>query len=151
MTPEETAVSAGLERAMPRVSELRTIAEGRVVGERFRTLRLLKSSQGIDSWLADDLSGSGQVVLKTLAAATVPRSVQHRLEHEATVLRELDSRYLTGLLHVGRDEGLLFFAVPFVPGLTLEQRLQSGPLPPAQAIQVGCCLLAALEEAHAHG
>jgi signal transduction histidine kinase len=128
-----------------------TSAEGRVFGERFRAVRLLKHGQGIETWLAEDLAEAGPVVLKTLAAATVPRSVQHRLEHEANVLRDLDSKFLTALLHVGHQEGLLYFAVPFVPGITLEKRLQRGPLPVDQAIAVGCCVLAALEEAHEHG
>ena len=108
-------------------------------GERFRTVRLLKHGQGIETWLAEDLLQAGPAVLKTLSAATVPRSVQHRLEHEANVLRDLDSRYLTALLHVGHQDGLLFFGVPFVAGVTLEKRLGRGPLSVEQAIQVGCC------------
>jgi signal transduction histidine kinase len=151
MTPGEATGSGGLERAIPGVSELITSGAGRILGERFRTVRLLKGGPGIDCWLAEDLSRPGHVVVKTLAAASVPRSVLHRLEHEATVLRELDSPFLTGLLQVGREEGLLYFAVPFVPGITLEQRLKDGPLPPDQAIRIACCVLEALEEAHGHG
>jgi signal transduction histidine kinase/tetratricopeptide (TPR) repeat protein len=125
--------------------------ETRLFGERFRLVRLLKRGQGIETWLAEDLVHHGPVVCKTLSASTVPRSVQHRLEHEANVLRELDSRYLTGLLHVGHQDGLLYFAVPYVPGISLERRLQRGPLPLNQAIQIGCCVLSALEDAHGQG
>ena len=128
-----------------------TTAPAQLFGDRFRTVRLLKQSHGIDTWLAEDLTRPGRVVLKALAAATVPRSVQHRLEHEAGVLRELASRFLSPLLHVGREEGLLYFAVPFVAGVTLEERLAKGPLPVPQAIEIGTCVLAALAEAHGHG
>jgi signal transduction histidine kinase/tetratricopeptide (TPR) repeat protein len=131
--------------------ELAASAEGRVYGDRFKAVRLLKHAQGVETWLAEDLSQPGPVVLKTLAATTVPRSVQHRLEHEANVLRELDSRFLTPLRQVGREGGLLYFAVPFVAGTTLERRLQDGPLSALEAINIGCCVLSALEEAHEHG
>src|SRR4029453_18912154 len=118
---------------------------------RFRTVRLLKQGHGIETWLAQDLTCPGRVVLKTLAADTVPHSVQHRLEHEAGVLRDLESRFLSPLVEVGREDGLLYFAVPFVTGVTLAERLKLGPLPPDQAIAVGACVLAALQEAHEHG
>jgi signal transduction histidine kinase len=131
--------------------ELTTTGRGQVFGDRFRTVRLLKQSHGIETWLAQDLTGPGRVVLKTLSAATVPASVQHRLEHEAGVLRQLDSPFLSPLVQVGREDGLLYVALPFVAGVTLEERLASGPLPPAQAIAVGACVLSALAEAHEHG
>ena len=70
--------------------ELTTTGRGQLFGDRFRTVRLLKQSHGIDTWLAQDLTRPGRVVLKALSAASVPTSVQHRLEHEAGVLRELD-------------------------------------------------------------
>jgi signal transduction histidine kinase len=122
-----------------------------VFGDRFRTVRLLKQSHGIETWLAQDLTRRGRVVLKTLSAATVPYSVQHRLEHEAGVLRALDSPFLSPLVQVGREESLLYFAVPFVAGVTLAEQLVEGRLPPEQAIAIGACVLAALQEAHEHG
>src|SRR5206468_11439061 len=39
----------------------------------------------------------------------------------------------------------------FVAGGTIENRRRRGPLAVEQAIEVGCCVLAALEEAHEHG
>jgi signal transduction histidine kinase/tetratricopeptide (TPR) repeat protein len=131
--------------------ELGSTGQGQVIGDRFRTVRLLKQSHGIETWLAQDLTQPGRVVLKTLAADSVPHSVQHRLEHEAGVLRDLESRFLSPLVQVGREAGLLYFAVPFVSGVTLEERLRDGRLPVEEAIAIGACVLAALQEAHEHG
>jgi len=131
--------------------ELRNTGRGQVFGDRFRTVRLLKQSHGIETWLAQDLTGPDTVVLKTLAADTVPQSVQHRLEHEADVLRDLASPFLSPLVEVGREDGVLYFAVPFVTGVTLEEHLRQGRPPLEQALAVGVCVLAALQEAHERG
>src|SRR4051794_4184606 len=149
-TPRPKSPEGG-ERGRGLVTEQASTERGQLFGERFRTVRLLKQSHGIETWVAQDLTRPGRVVLKTLSAAAVSSSVQHRLEHEASVLSELDSPFLSPLVHVGREDGLLYFAVPYVAGVTLEERLSQGPLPVDEAIAIASCVLAALEEAHGHG
>src|SRR5207245_8514953 len=61
------------------------------------------------------------------------------------------SPWLTPLLHFGRENGVVFLVTPFVPGMTLESRLRSGPLSLGEAFAVARCVFLALEEAHERG
>ncbi|TMQ31200.1 MAG: protein kinase, partial [Planctomycetota bacterium] len=74
-----------------------------------------------------------------------------RLEHEAGVLAQVQGPRIAPLLHLGRDEGLLYLVMPFVRGLTLEQRLRRGPVSVREAITIGSCLMSALQEVHELG
>jgi tetratricopeptide (TPR) repeat protein len=123
----------------------------RQYGGRFQALRLLKEGLGIATLLGADGHTGQPVVLKVAAAASVGATARLRLEHEAQVLRAARSPFLTPLLAVGQEEGVLFLAMPLVSGVTLRERLAGGPLPVRDALTVGRCLLSALQEAHRHG
>lgn len=123
-------------------------AEGGILGGRFRTKRLLKEGLGVSTLLGTDLLDGGDVIIKTTSLSALSASAQTRLEHEAEVLRQVRSPYLASLLFVGREDGVLFLVMPFVPGVTLAERLSTGPLSVADSISVGCCLMTALQEAH---
>jgi signal transduction histidine kinase/tetratricopeptide (TPR) repeat protein len=125
--------------------------EQRVFGGRFRAVRCLKQDGEVATLLGTDLELGTEVVIKTAAAAAVPPGVQTRLEHEAEVLRSVSSPYLTPLIEVGRQDGLLYLAMPFVPGVTLRERLAQGPLDAQDAVTVGVGIMAALREAHDKG
>lgn len=124
---------------------------GTTFEQRYRTTRLLMRGQGIDTWLADDLTRGGEVVLRAIAAASVPPSVRHRLEHEVAALRGLWRPELTPPLHLGRQDDQLYLIGPFVRGTTLAEELARGPLPVHEAIAVGWAVLSALAEAHHRG
>ncbi len=127
-----------------------TVRPQELVG-RFRVLRPLKVGQGVETWLGENAKDHRPVVVKLASATSVPLNVQLRLEHEATVLRNLNSPFLTPLLDVGRQGILFYFVLPFVDGVTLEERLRAGPLNLRETLRVGVCLLSALAEAHAQG
>ena len=56
------------------------------------------------------------------------------------------------VLHVGEDQGVLFIAMPLLPGESLAARLKrEGRLPVALVVQVGRETAAALAAAHAKG
>lgn len=124
---------------------------GLTLGARFRTTSVLKKGRGIHTWLGHDALTSSRVVVKTVAAKTVPGSVISRLEHESDVLGRLDSPFLTPLLEVGRKDDLLYLVEPFVEGETLGDRLAADRLSVADTLVVARCLLVALSEVHAHG
>ena len=128
-----------------------TATANRIFGGRFRALRPLKDEQGVVTLLGTDLEQGGTVIIKAAAAATVSFSAQMRLEHEAEVLRKVQSPFLASVLEVGRDGRLLFLVTPFVSGLTLEERLREGALSIEDATAVGRSLLTALGEAHDQG
>ena len=54
------------------------------------------------------------------------------------------------LLDFGSEDDQVYLVMPFMPGITLQERLQQGPLSVMEAITLGRALLTALSEAHAH-
>jgi two-component system sensor kinase len=113
----------------------------------FRDLAILKSGHGIDAFRATDERSGLEVVLKTVPAAVVSAAARARIEYEFAALTQAGM----GPLHVDGHDGLVTFARPFVPGVTLADRLQGGPLAAREAINVVVDVLTALERAHAAG
>jgi signal transduction histidine kinase/tetratricopeptide (TPR) repeat protein len=124
----------------------------RVLGRRYEITALLKSGLGIETLLGSDLHTRELVVLKQTALAEIPPGAQLRLEHEAHVLRELASPWIAPLLDVGRDGQVLYLVMPFVPGITIAERIaRGGPLSVPDALTVGRGVMRALEAAHERG
>lgn len=128
-----------------------TESAARTFGGRWRVERPLKTGQGVETYLGVDLTDGKRVVIKTADASVVTPATRHRLEHEATVLRTLRHVSLAPVVTFGREGDLFFLVMPFVPGVTLEDRLKRGRLPVREAVTVALRLLEALREAHDHG
>lgn len=126
-------------------------APGWTVGGRYRARSLLKQGRGIDTWLGEDVATGSPVVIKTVAASTVPGSIVVQLEHESEVLSRLDSPFLAPLFEVGRNGELLCLVERFVEGETLAVWLARGPLTVGSTLVVARCVLTALGEVHAQG
>jgi two-component system sensor kinase len=124
---------------------------GRILGAHYQVHRCLKEDCGIATFLGKDLEQGAPVIIKTAAAETVSAGMQMRLEHEAQVLRNVDSPHLVSLLQVGREQGMLFLVMPYVEGVTLEARLKPGPLSARDALTVGAGVMRALAAAHDQG
>ncbi len=124
---------------------------GRRLGNRFELTQRLKAGRGISTWLGLDLRSGARVVIKVTSAVALVPTARHRLEHEAEVLGELDSPFLVPVLHLGTAGDLLYLVTPFVPGESLEQCLERGPLSIPEALTLAQCVLAALAEAHRQG
>src|SRR5437868_5052643 len=118
---------------------------------RYEAVGLLKRGQGVETWLGVDLLSGNQVVIKTAFRDALSVGAQMRLEHEAGVLCRVRSRWIAPLLHVGREDSLLYLVMPWVAGITLEQRLKQAPLTVREVIAVGRCLMSALQEVHDQG
>ena len=121
-----------------------------VLDGRFRCERLMKRGHGVATYLGTDLERGERVVVKKVAAAEVADSVRARFEHEAEVLRRLAPASLRPPVMLGRDGDDMYLVQPFVPGVTLAERLNGGPLSVTSTIQVGFDLLRALQWAHDH-
>ncbi|MBV9124577.1 MAG: AAA family ATPase, partial [Planctomycetes bacterium] len=122
-----------------------------VFGGRFRALRLLKKGQGMETFLGRDLAQGSLVVIKAASLPALAPGAQMRLEHEAEVLARAGNPHLPTVLDHGRQGDCFYLALPYVPGMTLEERLHQGPLSVRDALTVGQALLTALEEAHRQG
>ena len=114
----------------------------RVVAGRFRTGRLLKRASGTRTLLGTDLSCGDPVVIKAVSIGALSAGTRMRLEHEAALRRRVQSRWLSPLIHVSREEDVFHFVMPFVSGISLERRLRRGPLDIGEALTLGRCLFA---------
>src|SRR5437763_16505791 len=121
----------------------------RVLERRYRLVRAVKTGAGVDTFLGEDLRDGRRTIVKAASASAVSSALQMRLEHEAEVLRALDS---TGdLPRFGRDDDVVYLIQPFVPGTPLETLLGGGPLSLADAMVVVIDVLRTVETAHERG
>lgn len=122
----------------------------RVFGDRFRETRILKRGHSMETLYGVDLADGEPVVIKAVTADRIQPAVRIRLEHEADVLRKIDSPWLAPLLAVGQREGVFFVVTRYRSGTTLEALLRQRRLSVTETLAVARCLLAALAEAHRH-
>ena len=121
---------------------------GKVIGGRYRVLRHLRSGPETESFLASDLTAGTSVVVKMAAASSFSASARMRLEHEAHVLSQVGNGVFPPLLDCGHESGLVYLVMPFVPGITLQSRLEQGLLSVADTIALGRSVFTALADAH---
>jgi serine/threonine protein kinase len=74
--------------------------------------------------------------------------LERRFQREARVLKKLSHPNIVEVLDFGVESGRTFIAMEVLDGITLEQKLEQGPLPPDQALAMYDPILAALAEAH---
>jgi two-component system sensor kinase len=126
-------------------------APPRTFADRYRVVRLLKQGNGIETLLGTDLSDNSPVIIKTASSDSLSLGAAMRLEHEANVLRQIKGQGFAPLLHLGREDGLMFMVMPLVAGVTLETRLARGPLSVQDTLTLGRCLLGGLQAVHENG
>jgi signal transduction histidine kinase/DNA-binding response OmpR family regulator len=121
----------------------------RLVAKRYRLERCLNDNGHEQTYLATDLTGGNEIVLRTVPA-TLAAAVELRLTHEASLLAKLQSSRLTPLLDFGRDDDQFYWARNYIPGVSLAEHLHE-PLPLEQALDICQQLLAGLKELHELG
>ena len=119
-----------------------------ILDGRFQCQRIVKSGRGVQTSIGADLVEGGAVVIKTASWAEVADGVRARLEHEAGVLRRLANGSFRPPIAISREGASLYLVQPYVPGVTLEDRLHRGPLSVESTLRVGLDLLSALQQAH---
>ncbi len=97
--------------------------------------------------------GLGRVVaLKQVrAAALAGRDGAARFRREAEAAARLRHPNIVPIYDVGRLDGVPYYAMEFVEGGSLAQRLEAGPLGPTQAARLIEALARAVEHAHQRG
>jgi signal transduction histidine kinase/DNA-binding response OmpR family regulator len=124
---------------------------GRLFGNRYRVTVLLKKRPHGETLKATDLQSGREVVVALVPARIVSLGARMRLEHEASVLRQLAGPWASPLLDLNWAGDCLYLVRPFMPGASLQARLRRGPLGLADSLTVGRCLLTALNEIHGGG
>ncbi len=103
-------------------------------------------------YLARDLRHGRRVALKVLAPELAQALGPERFLREIDIASQLSHPRIVPLLDSGAADGLLFYAMPFVEGESLRQRLdREKQLPVDDAVEIARQAAAALVYAHANG
>jgi hypothetical protein len=101
---------------------------------------------------ARDVRLGRRVVIKTLSPPVINDAGRRaRFRREAQAVSHLAHPHICALHDVGEQDGVQFLVMEHLEGETLANRLQRGPLPMRDAIQVGMEIADALGYAHARG
>ena len=76
---------------------------------------------------------------------------RERFDREARVISQLEHPHICPLYDVGAHEGVSYLVMQLLDGDTLAARLQRGPLPLSQALEVAIQIADALSAAHRAG
>ncbi len=103
-------------------------------------------------YLARDSRLERLVAIKTLPDdfASDPERLA-RFEREARVVASLNHPNIAGIHGVEQSGGRRYLVLEYVEGETLAQRLQRGPLPLGEALDIGIQIASAMEAAHEGG
>jgi serine/threonine-protein kinase len=119
-----------------------------VICGRYRLERRLGLGAMSEVWAARDLELDRAVAVKLLGEATDPL----RFEREAQTVAGLSHPNISRVFDFGKSNGRPFIVFEFLPGGSLEERLQPGrPLPDEETARVAADVAAALAHAHEHG
>jgi signal transduction histidine kinase/CheY-like chemotaxis protein/tetratricopeptide (TPR) repeat protein len=120
-------------------------------GSRFTLHECLAESRNVRTYLGIDNGDGQQVVVKLLAAGAIHPAALMRAEYDATHLQRLASAWLAPTIYVGRENDQLALVYKFIHGITLADRLLSGPLGMHDTLVVGRAIFSALRDIHHHG
>ncbi|MFI0913891.1 serine/threonine-protein kinase [Streptomyces abikoensis] len=123
---------------------------------RFLLLGRLGSGGMGTVWRARDLQLQREVALKEVRHPGTDSDgdaarVRERVLREARALARLQHPNVVTIHQVLDDEPVPWLVMELVAGTSLQELLESGPLPPDRAARIGCDVLAALRAAHEAG
>ena len=103
-------------------------------------------------YLARDVKHGRSVALKVLRPELAATIGSARFLHEIEIAAQLQHPNILPLLDSGEADGFLFYAMPFIDGPSLRERLvHQGELPVHDAIRILIEIVDALSAAHARG
>jgi serine/threonine protein kinase/Tfp pilus assembly protein PilF len=124
---------------------------GQTIG-RYKILRALGAGGMGQVYLAEDPSLGRKVALKLLPAQLMQdQNRLQRLEQEARNASALNHPNIITIHETGRWEDTHFIVTEFIEGKTLRERMQNGPMPAADVLEIGIQVAGALAAAHAAG
>jgi serine/threonine-protein kinase len=119
--------------------------------DRYRFEREIGAGGMATVYLATDLKHDRPVAVKVLRGGETAVDVE-RFHREIRVLARLRHPFILPLHDSGEAAGVLFFVMPYVDGESLRARLsRDGPLPIADALEIGRQIADALQTAHDEG
>jgi len=119
---------------------------------RYEILRELGRGGMATVYLARDPAFDRQVAVKILPAQfTHDPQFLARFRREARVIAGLEHAYVVPVYDYGEDAGQPFLVLRYMAGGSLTDRMQTGPMPLEEVLQIVTRLAEALDEAHQHG
>jgi len=125
---------------------------GTVLAGKYTILGELGKGGMGEVFLARDSSLDREVALKFLPESFYrDPAMRGRFIHEAKAAAALSHPYICSIHEVGEAEDRLFFAMEFVEGKNLRERISQGPLPLEEALLIASEIAEALRFAHEKG
>jgi len=115
---------------------------------RYRVLEHLGQGASGDVYLAEDTVIHRKVALKLLRHRDANDRQLKSFEREARCASMLNHPNVVTLFDVGVEDELRYIASEYVEGETLRQRLEHGPLPINEVVEIGLGVASALVAAH---
>jgi hypothetical protein len=151
---EDTAALDGTlsERSdAPPPSATPRLGAGKQLGH-FRIERLLGAGGMGEVYLATDLALDRPVAIKVLPEEMAARADRReRLVREARAQARIAHPHVAHIYFIGEEVGQLYFAMEYISGTTVADRVAKGPLPVDDAVAIIRAAIMGLREAHKHG
>jgi serine/threonine protein kinase len=104
---------------------------------RFRIVRKLGAGGMAEVYLADDPTLDRQVALKVLSpATTLDETARQRLIREAQAAARLEHPNVCAIYEVGEDQGHVYFAMQYIDGEMLANRIARGPVAADEVLRI---------------
>jgi serine/threonine protein kinase len=130
---------------------VRTLSPGQVLGH-FRLIEQIGTGGMGVVYRARDERLERDVAVKVLNAKTLADvTAQARFRREALVLSRLNHPNVEAVYDFHSEQGLDYLVLEYVPGVSLDDRLEKGPLAENEVVSLGVQLTRGLAEAHARG
>ncbi|MFJ2262023.1 protein kinase [Streptomyces sp. NPDC087844] len=127
-------------------------APGDMIDGRFELVERLGSGGMGTVWRARDSVLHREVALKAVRHdAAASEAVRARVLREARALARVSHPNVVMIHHIVNDDPHPWLVMELVEGLSLQERLADGPLPPTEAARLGRQVLGALRAADAAG
>ena len=132
----------------------RLLAPAELIGDRFRIVRLLGRGGMAEVYEAEDAVLGDRVALKVMHTSGDVTNIAARLRREVQLARRITHPGVCRVHDVAfqkRSDGtdLVLLTMELLEGETLWERLQRGPVPREEALQIAHQLAEALDAAHA--
>ena len=139
-------------KTMTRPSGRKSFVKGTTLAGKYTILAELGRGGMGEVYLAEDASLDRKVAIKLLPEEMYQDPMaRSRFIREAKAAAALDHPYICSIHEVGETENRLFFAMEYVPGKTMRDRISEGPLPLKQALPIAEEITEALQVAHEKG
>jgi serine/threonine protein kinase len=103
-------------------------------------------------YLGEDIKLKRNVALKLLHELDSDPDIKTRFFNEARTASSLDHPNICSIFEIDETaDGLLFIAMAYYEGITLRQKLDAGPLPILEGVEIALQVVEGLKYAHAHG